>query len=163
MTIQGLTKGPCVFGIYGPSNSREVLTDILTGSGYNFVLVSGASDSTPRELLLTPITTASSDVASREAVRNDSVPPELYPTASEERGPGAVFPAPPQAPQDEGNRIQQKLQRLQHLQEPRIHYISGIHMNEGGARASMNVGGFFLDADFILSIAFFGDIFYILQ
>jgi hypothetical protein len=116
MTIQGLTKGPRVFGIYGPGNSREVLTDILTGSGYNFVLVGGASDGAPRELLLTPVTPASADVASREAVRNGSVRSELDSSASE-RGQGAVFPVPPQAPQDEGTRIQQNLQRLQHMQE----------------------------------------------
>ncbi|HEY5029680.1 MAG TPA: hypothetical protein VIK39_14815, partial [Candidatus Angelobacter sp.] len=54
MTINGLNKGPRVFGVYGPGNSREVLRDLLVGSGYNFIMVGDGAQGAPRELLLTP-------------------------------------------------------------------------------------------------------------
>jgi hypothetical protein len=117
MTIQGLSKSPRIFGVYGPGNSREVLRSLLTGSGYNFIIVGGAGNGAPRELLLTPITATALEETPREADPDDPESTEQKRTSPEVRGPGAVYPAPPPVPQDEGTRIEQNLQRLQHLQE----------------------------------------------
>jgi hypothetical protein len=116
MTVQGLSRSPRIFGVYGPGSSREVLTSMLASSGYNFIIVGGANDVAPLKVLLAPITAASGE-ASHEADRVDPKQHEQEPEASEERGPGAVYPVPPQPPQDEGTRTEQNLQRLQHLQE----------------------------------------------
>jgi hypothetical protein len=125
MTINGLNGGPRVFGIYGPGNSREVLTALLIGSGYNFMMVGGASNGTPRELLLTPQTRnapalnpvnpapAEAD-ESGDAALPDS---ERNPSPSIMFGPGALAPAPSRNDLDDDTRVQKTLQRLQHQQE----------------------------------------------
>jgi hypothetical protein len=117
MTIQGLSKSVRIFGIYGPGNSRDVLTSLLTGSGYNFMIVGGAERGAPRQLVLTPIAAATLEAPSRQTDRDDSEAPEQEGVAPEERGPGAVYPVPPPVPQDENIRVEQNMQRLQHMQE----------------------------------------------
>ena len=53
MTIDGLDKDARVFGAFGPGNPRDVLTHLLVGSGYNFVMAGDTTDGAPRQLLLT--------------------------------------------------------------------------------------------------------------
>jgi hypothetical protein len=125
MTINGLNGGPRVFGTYGPANSRDVLTALLVGSGYNFVMLGGAGDGTPRELLLTPQTR---NAPATNSVNRNPVPswgsdeseqpePEKAPTASNPPGPGALPPAPSRNDLDDDTRVQKMLERLQHQQE----------------------------------------------
>ncbi|MHB8302005.1 MAG: hypothetical protein ACYDC6_04070 [Acidobacteriaceae bacterium] len=52
MTIDGLSKSTRVFGVYGPGNPSDVLTALLVGTGYNFLLVGNTSDGAPSKLLL---------------------------------------------------------------------------------------------------------------
>lgn len=125
MTINGLDKGPRIFGVYGPGNARDVLTDLLAGSGYNYIIVGGANEGTPRELILTaqngdapalapvhPTTVSSAD-------QGDSERPELgtNPSAANVLGPGAVAPTPSLDEQDDNTRAQNALQRQQHIQD----------------------------------------------
>lgn len=53
MNIDGLNKSARVFGVYGPGDPSQVLTEILSDSGYNFVMVGNTADGAPRQLLLT--------------------------------------------------------------------------------------------------------------
>jgi hypothetical protein len=126
MTINGLNGGPRVFGVYGPGNSREVLSTLLIDSGYNFIMVGGASDGTPRELLLTArnITTSGPKslnpssvrpVADREDSRKSE--PEVDSSDRNAMGPGAIPPVPSLNDQDDAARTQVNLLRLQHQQE----------------------------------------------
>jgi hypothetical protein len=124
MTIDGLHKGPRVFGVYGPGNSREVLSALLVGSGYNFVMVGGAEDGAPRELLLTSqksaagTAVASSPSGSQETESDDAEGPE-QPEQPEENiappevpDPNANPQNPDQAPDPEGDQMQKSLQQL---------------------------------------------------
>jgi hypothetical protein len=77
MTIEGLNQGPRVFGIYGPGNSRDVLTALLVGSGYNFIMVGGEASGTPRKLLLTAQKGAAFNPAPQNQVKSDDDGPEL--------------------------------------------------------------------------------------
>ena len=126
MTINGLNKGPRVFGVYGPGNSREVLSDLLVGSGYNFIMVGDGALGAPRELLLTPqnnnasatVPVDETPVADEEADETDQPQVEVTPTPEEPPGPGAIVPAPsPNSQEDDNVRVQQTLQRLQRMQE----------------------------------------------
>jgi hypothetical protein len=125
MTINGLNGGPRVFGTYGPANSREVLTALLLGSGYNFMMLGGAGDGTPRQLLLTPQTGNApgtnsvnpSPVPSTESDESEQPEPEKGPTVSNPTGPGALPPAPSRNDLDDDTRAQKTLERLQHQQE----------------------------------------------
>src|SRR5579872_4699669 len=49
MRIEGLDTSAHVFGVYGPANPREVITELLDGLGYNFMLVGGTEDGAPQE------------------------------------------------------------------------------------------------------------------
>ncbi len=124
MTINGLGKGPRIFGVYGPGNSRDVLTDLLLGTGYNFIMVGGTADGTPRELRLT----AENDAPAIAPLTPTKVPPadlnervqqqlEINPSAPNALGPGAVAPVPSLDEQDDNTRAQSTLQRLQHIQD----------------------------------------------
>ena len=125
MTIHGLNGGPRVFGHYGPGNSREVLAALLSGAGYNFIMVGGASDGTPRELLLssqsnntqaiTPFDPRLGSSADRDDLQQREIESnQVAPNAS---GPGAISPAASPDDQDEHTRVLQTLQRLLHMQE----------------------------------------------
>lgn len=124
MTINGLGKGPRIFGVYGPGNSRDVLTALLLGSGYNFIMVGGAVDGTPRELLLTaandapaiaPITPT--NIPSSDRTERVQQQLEINPSVPHALGPGAVAPVPSLDEQDDNTRAQSTLQRLQHMQD----------------------------------------------
>jgi len=125
MTINGLKGGHRVFGVYGPGNSREVPAALLVGAGYNFIMVGGASDGTPRELLLisqksnapafTPLNPRLVPSADRDQFEQGEL--ERNPSASNATGPGAISPAPSQDDRDDNTRVQQTLRRLQHIQE----------------------------------------------
>jgi len=119
MMVHGLSRSSRIFGVYGPGDSREVLRSLLAGSGYNFIIVGGARDGVPRELMLAPTTAAITKEPQKQAERDDFGAAEQERRDSEERGPGAVYPVAPPAPADEGIRIEQNLQRLQHLEERR--------------------------------------------
>jgi len=125
MTIHGLNGGPRVFGIYGPANSRDVLTALLVGSGYNFMMVGGAGNGAPHELLLTPQTRNApglnsanpSPVPSPVSDESEQPEAETSPNASNPLGPGALPPSPSRNDLDDDTRVQKTLQRLQHQQE----------------------------------------------
>jgi hypothetical protein len=132
MKIQGMKTGPRIFGVYGPGDAREILSDLLAGSGYNFVMVGGANGSIPHDLLLT----AQNDHAATHAEHNsppaipsESVEAEPLQTEAPQRydvvhsstetsGTGAFSAAPSRNDLDSDTRMQQTLQRLQHVQEP---------------------------------------------
>jgi hypothetical protein len=80
MTIDGINKSARVFGQYGPGDPSDVLTDLLAGSGYNFVIVGDRADGAPRELLLT--------------AKNSNAP---VPTPSNPPPAVVAAPAPPEA------------------------------------------------------------------
>ena len=125
MTINGLTDGPRIFGVYGPGSSRDVLTDLLAGSGYNYIMVGGAADDTPRELLLIsrknnllPSPPASQRPGAQLQLDEAEQPElEMVPSVPSSLGPGAIAPAPSPDDQDDGTRAQHNLQRLQQIQE----------------------------------------------
>jgi hypothetical protein len=132
MTIDGLHNGPRVFGTYGPGNSREILSALLLGSGYNFIMVGDAAQGAPRELLLTPqnghapapaqlnsappANTDDEDSSPEETAPSMPDPPNP-PDSPDAPGPGAIIPAPSPNNLDDATRMQQNLQRLQHMQE----------------------------------------------
>lgn len=53
MNVEGLPRTDHIFGVYGPGNPRDVLSQLLAGSGYNFTMSGGTTDGVPRELVLT--------------------------------------------------------------------------------------------------------------
>lgn len=52
MKVQGTPGNHRVFGTYGPGQPREVLSQLLTGFGFNYLLVGTAHNGAPQKLIL---------------------------------------------------------------------------------------------------------------
>lgn len=121
MRIQGADTRAHVFGVYGPGDVRQVLTELLDGLGDNFMLVGGTQDGTPQELLLTARGAAPPAPATQEAKpaqeNSDDDADQQQPL-----GPGAILHVPPSVKQQNDpsltqQRVQQNLQRLQQIRQ----------------------------------------------
>jgi hypothetical protein len=53
MTVDGFDKDSRVFGVYGPGPPSDVISSLLDGAGYNFLLAGATGAGTPREIVLT--------------------------------------------------------------------------------------------------------------
>jgi hypothetical protein len=119
MVIHGNVASTRIFGSYGPGKPSAVISDLLAGSGCNFMMVGALADGVPRELELTPrgaaatpsVTSKESLVAAGEDHSEDVEPAQDAP------GPGAVVHAPPSGPDDPEERSRQNLQRLQQMRQ----------------------------------------------
>lgn len=52
--LQGLSHDERIFGNYGPGPAREVLSNLLDGSGYNVLMIGGSGDEPPQQIILSP-------------------------------------------------------------------------------------------------------------
>ena len=116
MVIDGSVGDVRVFGTYGPGNSRDVLTKLLRGLGYNFIMVGATPEGTPRTLQLT-LQRASAPPSSGPAVSTQTPPRETHAEDQEQPGPGAILHVPPAPPEDTQDRMRQTLQRLQQMHD----------------------------------------------
>lgn len=53
MAVDGFQEDQRVFGTYGPGNPGDILSTLLQGAGYNFLMVGATRQGTPREIVLT--------------------------------------------------------------------------------------------------------------
>ena len=51
--VEGAEADQRIFGSFGPAPAREVLSQLLDGSGYNVLIIGDKGEGTPRELVLT--------------------------------------------------------------------------------------------------------------
>ncbi len=117
MTVEGSIRSVHVFGMYGPGDTRDVLTDLLRGLGYNFMMVGATRDGTPRELDLTPQSGGSAPAPSPPSTSTASQPQQTMPD-EDAPGPGAILHVPPAGPDDPQDRVRQNLQRLRDMRNP---------------------------------------------
>jgi hypothetical protein len=116
-----------VYGSYGPAPARDVLSQLLEGSGYNVLMIGDQGEGTPRELLLT---TKSAHGASPSRQQGGMQQQTQNQDEEVQEEPEQPEPPPPpnrplgnsQNPQDQGRTPQQQLQdlqqqRLQQLQQ----------------------------------------------
>jgi hypothetical protein len=117
MTIDGSVGSARVYGVYGPRNPRDVLTKLLTGSGYNFIMVGVTHEGAPRELLLTDRERGSTPITSSAASASDRREnTDTNPSGEGHLGPGAIVAPPASSPYPE-ERVQQNLQRLEKMHD----------------------------------------------
>jgi hypothetical protein len=50
--VEGMEKDERVFGQYGPGQARDVLSQLLHGSGYNVLMIGDQGQGTPRQIVL---------------------------------------------------------------------------------------------------------------
>jgi hypothetical protein len=119
-SIHGPIHDARVYGVYGPQNPRDVLTDLLNGMGYNVMMVGLTAQGAPRDLLLTPKTGEASPVPNGGAPsavpeNNDSADTEMQ--EEDAPGPGAIVHPPPPPPENLQERVEQNIRRLQQMQD----------------------------------------------
>ncbi len=90
-TMEGLNKDQRIFGVYGPGPARDVIAQLLDGSGFNVVMIGDLGQATPRHILLTSRTQGTT----KQGVNNQQ-PTESDNDAEPEEQ--AQQPEPPQEP-----------------------------------------------------------------
>jgi hypothetical protein len=108
--VEGFDSDQRVFGAFGPGPARDVLCQLLQGSGYNVLLIGDQGQGTPREILLSlrHTGTATASVTSAPA-RDEDTDMDEQPQPSQP----PIRPGRPLTPQ----QLQQ--QRQQQTQPPR--------------------------------------------
>jgi hypothetical protein len=119
MAIDGLGKSTRVFGVYGPGNPRDVLADLLAGSGYNFLLLGGDNGNAPTRLVLTAQSAAPPAPANAATASGESDDAGSDDADQEQLGPGAIPHPSPRAldMSDPQIRAQRNLERLEQMRQ----------------------------------------------
>jgi hypothetical protein len=125
--VEGMGADERVFGTYGPGPVRDVLTELLEGSGYNILLVGDLGQGTPRRIVLSgrPTGPAPPPVQNtEEADQEQMAPPEAPPTGpmSQPDIPGAIPPPPvparsPQMMMQQQQLMQQRREQMEQQQQ----------------------------------------------
>lgn len=84
MKIQGSPGNHRIFGVYGPGEPRQVLSELLSGFSFNYLLVGTASNGAPQRLIL--------------AGGAASMPEPSQPAQSIQPAPANTLPQPPFRP-----------------------------------------------------------------
>jgi hypothetical protein len=112
--VVGFNADQRVFGIFGPGPARDVLSQLLHGSGYNVVLIGDQGQGTPRQIMLSSRHTVTATAAvnpapaSDEDTDTDEQPQPLQPP----NRPGILPGRQPRTPQ------QMQQQMLQQRPQP---------------------------------------------
>ena len=115
MRVDGLNADQRVFGAYGPGLARDVLSQLLQGSGYNVLMIGDQGQGAPRQIVLSSRRTgdAMQPVNNNQAsAADDDVDADEQPQAPPMR-PGFAPGAPPRSPQQIMQEMQQRQQQMQ--------------------------------------------------
>jgi hypothetical protein len=128
--IEGVSGDERVFGDYGPGPARDVLTQLLRGSAYDFLMLGDQGQGTPRQVILT---------ARRGAAgapnRNNINPQQPQQDPSEDEGVSEPEPEepqiqpPPQQAQPQPMPQQDPMtpqQRMQMMQQQRLQQMQQL-------------------------------------
>lgn len=114
--VEGLGTDERVFGEYGPGEARDVLSQLLHGSGYNVLLIGDQGQGTPREIVLSARRPGSSNQnAARQPVSIQEPQEDEVVEQPEIQEPPPSIPQPPRTPQQV---MQELLQRQQQMNQP---------------------------------------------
>jgi hypothetical protein len=121
--VQGLNKDERIFGVYGPGQVREVLSQLLDGTGYNVVMIGDQSRDEPLQVLLT--TRSAVSAANQQPAA--STPPQNYDQemdSHDQPPPEQLQPPqpigngiPPRTPQQIEQEYEQRREMMQQLRE----------------------------------------------
>ncbi|MGO9324939.1 MAG: hypothetical protein ACLP07_10295 [Terracidiphilus sp.] len=121
--VEGMDADQRVFGTYGPGPSRDVISQLLDGSGYDVLMIGDRGEGTPRRIVLTE----RSGSATKSVANNTPAPPNNEDTDADQTAPepqveqeppqpiqnGAAPPVPVRTPQ----QIMQEIQERGHQQQ----------------------------------------------
>lgn len=123
--VEGMNSDERVFGAYGPGQARDVLAQLLQGSGYNVIMIGDQGQGTPRQLLLSarasangPHAAAARNLGSDNNGSGDEDDTDETPVTQDDP-PVRNFPPgqPPRTPQQIMQEMQQRQQQMQQQQQ----------------------------------------------
>ena len=101
--VEGMGSDQRIFGRYGPADARDVLAQLLDGSGYNVLIIGDKGEGTPRQIVLT----TKARTAKTPGVQNGQPNPNGEDDAAEEPEQPEPQPEPPPPPQRPGGNPNQ--------------------------------------------------------
>jgi hypothetical protein len=116
--VEGLAADERVYGVYGPGQARDVLSQLLQGSSYNVMMVGDEGQGTPRRILLSA--RHAGDAHPAAAGNQPSAPADEEPEAEEPPPqqatpvpirPGFAPGTPPRSPQQIRQEMEQRQQQ----------------------------------------------------
>jgi hypothetical protein len=107
--VEGLDNDQRIFGTFGPGATRDVLRQLLEGSGYNFLMIGDQGQGTPREIVLSARSTS--------IPQQGAKPPS--PSEDDEVDEQPQQPQPPEGfpPNRPGFPLRGPQQRMQQMQQ----------------------------------------------
>jgi hypothetical protein len=131
-TMEGLNRDQRIFGVYGPGTARDVISQLLDGSGYNVLMIGDVGQGTPRQIVLSSRTGGAPQPAVNNGQQNtdsesenDSEPdeqaqqPEPPPPPPQQQPPPTTTQGVPVRSQQEMiQELQQRQQQMQQQQNP---------------------------------------------
>lgn len=136
-TVSGLGADQRIFGTFGPGPAREVLSELLDGSGYNVLMIGDQGQGTPRQIVLSrmPSGPAAPSMANNSSQESDDSgsadaeepppPPQPEPQPPNQpqqqqqpnMPPGFGPGAQPRTPQQILQEMQQRQQQIEQMQQ----------------------------------------------
>jgi hypothetical protein len=118
--VEGLGADQRIFGSYGPGPARDVISQLLDGTGYNVMLIGDQGEGTPREIDLSAPPTGPAppnnnrNLASEEEVEPEPEPPPPPEPAANQYPPPTTQPGmPPRTPQQILQEMRERQQQNQ--------------------------------------------------
>jgi hypothetical protein len=123
--VEGMDADQRVFGTYGPGSVRDVLSQLLDGSGYNVLLIGDRGQGTPRRIVLSirtgggvqhtantnPSAPSDEDSDADQQAQEPPEPPQPEPVQN-----GAAPPVPVRPQQQIMQEMQQRQRQLEQQQ-----------------------------------------------
>ena len=111
--LEGFDADQRVFGAFGPGPARDVLSQLLLGSGYNVVMIGDQGQGTPRRIVLSLRHTGAMIPAANSAPASDEdADTEEQPQQPQPQNPPPIRPGFPP-----GGRTPQQMQEMQRQQQ----------------------------------------------
>ena len=81
--VEGAVPDQRVYGSYGPGQARDVIAQLLQGSGYNVLLAGDLGSGAPRQIVLSPRRAGTTSSGTAEASAQDNNPDDEIPDNNE--------------------------------------------------------------------------------
>lgn len=117
--IQGMDKDERVFGVYGPGQPREVLSQLLEGTDYNLLMVGNGKNGVPQQILLSE-KPAGGPQPNAPVAQGDMYQPPVAPYEPPQPPPQRPGVHPNEAPRTPQQILQEMQQRELMMREQQI-------------------------------------------
>lgn len=115
--VEGMGGDERVFGTYGPGPARDVLTELLEGTGYNVLLVGDLGQGTPRRIVLSGRPTGAAQPSGQNNPAQNEGDQDDQVTATEPQP--SPQPEPPPVPaRSPEPMMPRRLEEMQPVQPP---------------------------------------------